>query len=59
MNLDKHVKSSGPLLGSRVYVRFRSYIIPFKLGWDLGCKCKSDQADFTGWMSFLPSNVMV
>ena len=36
-----------------------SFIIPLKIGWDTGFKLctQTEQADFTNWMTFLPSNL--
>ena len=44
-----------------VCVRFISFIIPLERGLDEGFKLciQIDQADFTYWISFLPSNLVV
>ena len=38
---------------------FTSFIIPLEIGWDAGFKLgtQTEQADFTNWMTFLPSNL--
>ena len=41
-------------------VRLTSFIVPYRRGRTqaLTSACKTDQADFTYWMSFVPSNLM-
>ena len=43
-----------------VYVRFRFFIIPYRGGRQgaLSSATKTDQADFTDWMSFLSYSLM-